>query len=213
MVKFISIRCPRATIEDLGEMTHIWQWLFDEEQYQKAPCSSVIKKTLCTISVVHGPDGKMIKFIHLMEMIKYFSPPAQFFFNFQMLHWLESFCFNWWIIYYLAAQCTLFPKAIMMYHCFAFDWVSWWLWSCHIDREVQTGDQGTRKLFKFYFVKEKTKKILLICILVIESVPCKITLLSVWKIVLNSQTQLLKNFGSDRLNFKSMFYHWILKKL
>lgn len=106
-----------------------------------------------------------------------------FFFNFQMLHWLESFCFNWWIIYYLAAQCTLFPKVIMIYHWFAFHWVSWWFWSCHIDREVQTGDQATRKLFKFYdcnlcFLKEKTKKILLICILVIESVPCIITLLS-----------------------------------
>lgn len=35
-----------------------------------------------------------------------------------MLHWLESLCFNWWILYYLAAQCTPFPKAVTIRHCF-----------------------------------------------------------------------------------------------
>lgn len=43
---------------------------------KRAPCSSVIKKTLSTVSVVHGPAGKMIKFTHLMGMIKYLSLPA-----------------------------------------------------------------------------------------------------------------------------------------
>lgn len=43
--------------------------------------------------------------------------------------------------------------------------------------------------------------------LAIESVPGTIALLSVCKIDLNPQTELPKNFVSDRLNFKSLFYH------
>lgn len=38
-----------------------------------------------------------------------------------MLHWLESLYFNWWFSYYVASQCTLFPKAITIHYCFGLD--------------------------------------------------------------------------------------------